>query len=329
MRTVKEEDWRGAEGAVSDWSRRSVAELNTEERRTRRREAAAKLAAEAGFGSCSRSDHSDLARLPAPLMTSLQRADENVNKHGGAHVKTPKYSGKADWDAFHAQFELLGHALGWSMEHKALQLAMCLTEDALSCLLLLSGDERQDYNALVGALSRRFGQCSAPGLLRSELCNRHRLPGEPLRTLANDIETLTRRAYAHMPASVQGELARDRFLQALSPADLRIQTQLAHPTTLQEALEMAGERELLGMGMTGRSQDFTAPRVRTAEGGGMGSERPVWVGEITELIRATALQSGQPTQPRARLCWGCGKPGHLVRECPNRRRDQGNGPGSA
>lgn len=39
----------------------------------------------------------------------------NVNKDGGAlsgqlQAKTPKYSGKADWEAFHARFELLARA---------------------------------------------------------------------------------------------------------------------------------------------------------------------------------------------------------------------------
>ncbi|KAL1276534.1 hypothetical protein QQF64_036157 [Cirrhinus molitorella] len=100
----------------------------------------------------------------------------DVNRHGGVHgaalltdqneyggaraaavaVKTPKFSGKADWEAFHAQFELLAHAGGWSEDRKALELAMCLTDDALNCLLLLNPEDRHDYKALVGALRRRF-----------------------------------------------------------------------------------------------------------------------------------------------------------------------------
>lgn len=48
------------------------------------------------------------------------------------------------------------------MDTRALQLALCLTDDALSCLLLLSPEERRDYGALVGALQRRFGQCLQP-----------------------------------------------------------------------------------------------------------------------------------------------------------------------
>ena len=48
---------------------------------------------------------------------------------------------------------------------------------------------------------------------------------------------MTLRASLGRPPSVQGELARDQFIQVLSPTELRIQTQLAHPESLQIALE--------------------------------------------------------------------------------------------
>jgi hypothetical protein len=99
---------------------------------------------------------------------------------------TPKCSGKADWEAFHAQFELLAHFRGWSNEERALQLALCLMDDALACLILILPEDRCDYGALVGALRRRYGQCVQPGL-----SNRRRQPEEPLRVLANDIESLS------------------------------------------------------------------------------------------------------------------------------------------
>lgn len=47
-------------------------------------------------------------------------------------MKTPRYDSKADLEAFHAQFELLVWPAKWSIEEKALQLAICLSGDALS-----------------------------------------------------------------------------------------------------------------------------------------------------------------------------------------------------
>lgn len=65
-----------------------------------------------------------------------------VNKDGDTwcnqfQMKTLKY-GKMDWEAFHVQFEMLVQAVGWSVQSKTLQLALCLTEEASPCLLLLS-----------------------------------------------------------------------------------------------------------------------------------------------------------------------------------------------
>ncbi|XP_077941620.1 uncharacterized protein LOC144385336 [Gasterosteus aculeatus] len=262
---------------------------------------------------------------------------QNVNKDGGAQgqrvpvsIKTPKYAGKSDWEAFHAQFELLARANSWSDEQKALQLALCLTDDALSCLLLLDPSERGNYGALAGALGRRFGQCFRSELLRSELHGRQRRTGESLRTLANDIEGLTRRAYAHMPTPVQTELARDQFVRALSPSDLRAHTQLARPQTLTDALEYALEREMV----MSAAQHDASPMVRAV--GETMSERPLWVDEVTEMIRGLAMpparrqQTQAPVRPQQqpRLCWGCGQAGHMVRDCPASTKALGNGKGT-
>lgn len=50
----------------------------------------------------------------------------------------------------------------WSEDRKALELAMCLTDDALNILLLLNPENRHDYKTLVGALRQRFGQFEQP-----------------------------------------------------------------------------------------------------------------------------------------------------------------------
>lgn len=256
------------------------------------------------------------------------------NNDGGEHniavpLKTPKYTGRSNWEAFHAQFELLAQAGRWTLEHKALQLALCLQDDALDCLLLLGSEDRKDYNALVGALKRRFGQCVQPDVFKNKLSTRNRLAGEPLRVLANDIESLTRRAYAHMPSSVQNELAKDQFIRALSPPELRMQVQLIHPASLQEALDLAMERECLCGATAGGDQSGQPPACRAAKPTQLDQEKPAWVSELTELVRAVSLQSAQGSSATPALCWGCGQPGHLLRRCPKASRKQGNDTGAA
>lgn len=308
-------------------------QVRMEESRVHLRSAVRAMASEAGFGGRDRG----YPGLCNPKTEGESYRDvspgSDVNKDGGAHttgtmatansVKTPKYNGKVSWEAFHAQFELLARSQRWSTETKALQLALCLTEDALACLLLLDIDERDNYDALVGALQRRFGNFTGADLLRTELVNRHRQQGEPLRQLANDIESLTRRAYRNMPPAVQGELARDRFIQALSPSELRIEVQLSHPRSLQEALERASERETARAYVPAPAQQHVT-RAATEE-----PQRPAWAAELTELVRAASLGAQQHPDRTARRCWGCGRSGHLVRSCPKTQRNQGNDPGSA
>ena len=107
--------------------------------------------------------------------------------------------------------------------------------------------------------------CVKPGLIRSELCNRRRMPGETLRALANDIESLSRRAYAHMPPAVQSELARDQFLQALSPTELRMQTLLAQPADFARGLG-DGHREGAGVGWSNRRSSCSSADGEIGEG---------------------------------------------------------------
>lgn len=267
-------------------------------------------------------------RPPGPVIFPAPSGcyDDACAPPSAGSVKTPKYTGGSDWEAFHAQFELLADARRWTARDKALQLALCLEGDALSCLLLLDPEQRRCYDALVGALKRRFGKWSQPALLKNELRGKCRKPGESLRELANDIEGQVRRAYGHMPADARSELATDLFVGAISPPDLRVQVQLQHPKSLQEALEMAIERESLWGAAASGGQGASSHAVRSASAAR--EEVPAWATEMTELLRAVTLQGPRGPRPGLQVCWGCGQPGHIRRDCPAARQVRGNASGS-
>ncbi|MGH0169861.1 UNVERIFIED_CONTAM: hypothetical protein FKN15_057751 [Acipenser sinensis] len=83
-------------------------------------------------------------------------------------IKTPRFNGKVDWDAFHAHFNLVACLERWTEEEKALQFGGCLAEDALPCLLTLAPEQQADFGAQSEALLSRFGSSQQPGLLHSE-----------------------------------------------------------------------------------------------------------------------------------------------------------------
>lgn len=279
-------------------------------------------------------DFSDSRRWGAPQCAPVPATDQDVNKHGGAHSAvlagsmSLKFSGRGSLEAYLAQFELLAAAAGWSDKLKAVQLALSLTEDAAECLLLLSSKEREDYAMLVETLQRRFGVFNLKDSLRCEFKNRVRQPGEPLRTLAHDIESLGRRAYATMPSLIQGELVRDQFVHALTPNELRLHVQLAHPVTLGQALEYALESESAICAMR---RDTAAPVV-AAPAATVSDHKPAWVEELIHAVKTLSAGSGGVEKTRTNAtpptCWGCGQPGHTLRRCPEAKGQQGNGRGS-
>lgn len=95
--------------------------------------------------------------------------------------------------------------------------------------------------------------------------------------------------------------------------------QLTHPRTLGEALELAVESETVTCASR-QSVPSSLPIVVT-----VGRLEPAWV---DELVRAVSLQGTAGRWARNGVCWGCGKPGQLIRHCPATRDQQGNGRGS-
>lgn len=185
----------------------------------------------------------------------------------------------------------------------------------------MSPEERGDYKTLVEALQRRFGESNLRDSLRCEFKHRIRQPGECLRTLAYNIESLSRRAYADMPPAIQCELARDQFVQALTPDKLRLHVQFAHPANLGEALDLAIERETA---VCAAKQSIPAA-VTVAAATEVVDQRPAWVDELVRAVRAPAARpSVDDTRRRPIVCWGCRQRGHLLPCCPAVRGQQGN-----
>ncbi|KAG7489138.1 Retrovirus-related Pol poly from transposon 297 [Solea senegalensis] len=209
-------------------------------------------------------------------------------RYSPVQIQLPVYNGKTDWEAYRAQFELIAGRMEWSPSDMAFFLASKLSEDALMCITMLSPEERGDYGKLVAALSQRFGADMGPWTLQAELSGRHRRTGESLNALYGDIKTLTQRAYADMPLQVRSQMARDCFVGALYPPELRCAVQLAHPSSIEEALRLAVEREAVWS--HARDQGGGANAVRAAREVRVPETKPEWVDDLTGLMRTLTTQ---------------------------------------
>ena len=119
----------------------------------------------------------------AGIVQESQRVRGNLhvnNDEDSVAVSAMASCAAKDLEAFLAQFELLAASVGWSEGQKALQLAMCLVGDAVSCLLMLPPELRGSYREIVAVLDRRFGKDKLREITLSTLGRRTRLPGESL-----------------------------------------------------------------------------------------------------------------------------------------------------
>lgn len=108
--------------------------------------------------------------------------------------------------------------------------------------------------------------------------NSKRQPGESLCVLANEIESLGRRAYTDMPPAIENKLAHDQIVQARTSEKLHLHVQFCHSASLGEALDCAIERETAVCAMR------SLPLIAIAAVTEVPDRRPAWV---DELVHAT------------------------------------------
>ena len=134
-----------------------------------------------------------------------------VTAGGGAKPvqRAPPYDGRADWDAYRTQFEMLANVKCWTEAEKATYLAVSLKGPALTVLSNLPAANLYNYSSLVTALDSRFGSSHQAELHRMKLKSRIRKREEGLAELAVDIERLARLAYPNAPPTMLELLAKD------------------------------------------------------------------------------------------------------------------------
>ena len=123
------------------------------------------------------------------------------------------------------------------------------------------------------------------------------------------IESLTRQAYAHIPPSVHI----CTLSYEASPTD---QTGSSHrPSWLilshyRKPCKWFSEGDCVGRSFSGGVWRYTHS-VWAVVHSSPEQEKPARVAEITEVIRAVALQTVRNTRSGPMVCWRCGQPGHL------------------
>ena len=253
--------------------------------------------------------------LPQPLHIAPESPPRHQRLFGEAtgHRKPAEFDGTVTWEAYIAQFELMADARGWNLEERALQLVASLRGAALEVLGHLTAAQRTDYQRVVEALRRRFGHHQQAEVYRARLKGRLRVRGEPLPQLAQEVETLVRRAYPMASEDMVGQLTKDHFVDALQDRELQLCVKQSRPKDVREALTSALETEaFLCTSVSASAPQKVFPT----------SESRVRRARPSTPVKEKALSSSGRSSPVEfkGVCWACGQEGHMRHQCKGERR---------
>lgn len=244
------------------------------------------------------STHPDTSPRSSPLSPSMVPGRETAGRR-----KPQDFDGLVSLEAYLAQFELMAEAQGWSPWEKAVQLASSLKGPAVEVLSHLTSAQRSSYSSIVSVLERRYGHQHQSEVFRARFRARVRGRSETLQHLAQELETLARKAYPAATEDLLAILLRDQFVDALDDQQLQVYVKQAHVGDLQEALARALEFESFVQSSSVRPRADQARREFRAQRGCVRSR-----GEGT--VRRSF--SGE--------CWDCRRVGHMWRDCPTANR---------
>ena len=156
--------------------------------------------------------------------TSARRSVMPTQTSGGSRctsTSVPMYARTSSWDQYQHVFEAIVCSNGWDAVTTALQLVSCLEGGVLNVALLIPTSQRMLPGVLVGVLSEHYG---SPDRLSSEYIHQFertsRSPGDDLSVFDIELETLDRRAFADVNASVRLQLVQDRFIAGQAECSL-------------------------------------------------------------------------------------------------------------
>ena len=150
------------------------------------------------------SRHFRARQVDSPVVTA--------NRPRYTSTPVPRYDGISDWDQYREVFEAIVCSNGWDKLTAALQLLAHLDGEALNVALLVPEGQRRRPGVLLETLS---AHCTSPGRLaiyQRKFEQMTRPPGEDPAVFAIALETLARRAFTDVDASVRVQLVRDKLL---------------------------------------------------------------------------------------------------------------------
>ena len=222
-------------------------------------------------------------------------------------------------------FELCSSINGWMETQKCPFVAVRLRGAALHVYTDLAATDRLQYPMVVQALQNQFDRTKQTDLYKVQLRSRVHRPSENLSELAGAIRRLANRAYPLVPQGVCDDIAKDQFLEALDSRTTRLQVRRSKPQTLDEALTLAKEEEML-VSLENRKAEVKQGVKDVCVTGPPTSSlvRDQWDPQaryeelnrkIEQLTKAVEFLTQKQQISKDLTCWSCGQKGHVKAKC--------------
>ena len=240
-------------------------------------------------------------------------------------------------------FEICCEINGWSEKQKCSFLAVKLRGAALHVYTDLPAEKRNQYASIIQSLRNRFDRSHQTELYKVQLRARVRQSGESLSELASSIRRLTNRAYPGISVEVREDLAKDQFIEALDSHHTRMHIRRRKPASLDEALTLAMEEEMLlsleekrknsAAGVQALSCASTFEKQKSVPVSASDSsyhkdqlsrddryaELTKKVDDLIGIVESLKMKNRVSRQGREVVCWTCKKKGHVRAHCPDRQ----------
>lgn len=250
-----------------------------------------------------------------------------------------------EWSDWAEQFELAADVNRWDDEMKLKFMSLLLSGRARDIYSGLSTDDRNNYTSLKAAMGRCLEPCDSNDWNRASFLSRRRLHNESAREFGNALRRLIIRAYPAADNDTRDLFARDHFIEHVGNGDLRINLRSAKPSTLENAINLAAELELIRSLEHNQVPDTRVRGVVEIPGQDKQMELLLGVVEglrqevkslqstVQSLQSATASSARTQRQDastsehrpnrwtldrreRGEVCWNCGCDRHIKKNCP-------------
>ncbi|XP_049306029.1 uncharacterized protein LOC125776632 [Bactrocera dorsalis] len=247
----------------------------------------------------------DEENLKSEVLQLSNRVRE-LQLHGPApsinnqRLKAPTFDGSIPFQIFKLQFEKTAMANNWNAADKVASLFVSLKGPAAEILQTIPDCERDNYEALMSAIERRYGSEHRKQIYQIELQNRGQKMNESLQEFATEIERLAHLANADAPVDYIERVKIQCFINGIRDVDTKRATYALPKRTFAETVSHALTQE------TASLLSKPAHKVQRVE-----MEQPALMEEMLKTLKAIAA----PRVNTTGRCFNCGKAGHFARNC--------------